>query len=213
MTTFWQSSHYYMLVKQGKGQVVGIVVVSVGVRCHLAGGRGWVKIPPVVVIVLRSNNNASRCSSLSIVVLSTTHPPLDNITAAVATTSSSSPHLLSLRRQMPALVAASVTTLPPLLFLPSLQQPSPHRHTTVFIIAKNATAALLFLLGTLFPTVDVAALPHTLPQQHVDCHFPRHCHSHSPLNSPSTCVITCVVVQRTSFVNTLSLVTRVVARA
>ena len=96
-----------MLVKQGKGQVVGIVVVSVGVRCHLAGGRGWVKIPPVVVIVLRSNNNASRCSSPSIVVLSTTHPPCDDIATAVITVSSCFPYLLSLRCPMPAFEAAS----------------------------------------------------------------------------------------------------------
>ena len=47
------------------------------------------------------------------------------------------------------------------------------------ILAKNAAPALLLARGTSFPTAAVTdavpphpkALPHTPPQQHVDCHF------------------------------------------
>ena len=61
------------------------------VSCHLAGGGGHGKIPPVVGVILHSNDNASHCSPCLIVALST--PP------ATATNNKKGPLALSERKQ------------------------------------------------------------------------------------------------------------------
>ena len=155
---------------------------------HCASGRGQGKITLSLLLSSVAITTPHDVHPPPIVALSTTHTPLDDITTTVATTFSSSPHLLSLQRQTPSLVATSAMTLLLLLFPTSSQQPPPHCHITVSIFAKNDTAALLFALGMSFPTAAVApcpphprTLPYTPPpQQHVDCHFPCHCHGHSP---------------------------------